>query len=66
MIYKLANSRPAQAVVTSDNSRRDDGDSGGAAGTSLAGKGAVSAIGNHACEIPFQFQSTGTVAETSA
>src|SRR5258706_7862836 len=46
MIYKLASSRPAQAVDTSDNSRRVDGDGGGAAGTSLAGVGAVSAIGN--------------------
>jgi len=63
MIYKLASSRPAQAVDTSDNSRGVDGDGGGAAGTSLAGMGAVSANGNHACEIPFQFQSTGAVAE---
>ncbi len=63
MIYKLASSRPAQAVDTSDNSRRVDGDSGGAAGTSLAGVGAVGANGNHPCEIPFQFQFTGTVAE---
>src|SRR5258706_7095849 len=60
MIYKLASSRPAQAVDTSNNSRRVDSDSGGAAGTSLAGVGAVSAIGNHACESPFQFQFTGT------
>ncbi len=59
MIYKLATSHPAQAVDTSDNSRRVDGDGGGAAGTSLAGVGAVSAIGNHACETPFQFQFTG-------
>src|SRR5258706_10081925 len=63
MIYKLASSRPAQAVDTSDNSRRVDGDGGGAAGTSLAGVGAVGAIGNHTCEIPLQFQSTGAVAE---
>jgi len=63
MIYKLASSHPAQAVDTSDNSRRVDGDSGGAAGTSLAGMGAVGAIGNHTCEIPLQFQSTGAVAE---
>ena len=41
MIYKLASSHPAQAVDTSDNSRRVDGDGGGAAGTSLAGVGAV-------------------------
>src|SRR5258706_11036911 len=63
MIYKLASSRPAQAVNTSDNSRRVDGDGGGAVGTSLAGVGAVSAIGNHTCEIPLQFQFTGAVTE---
>src|SRR5258706_13678067 len=63
MIYKLANSRPARAVDTSDNSRRVNGDGGGAAGTSLAGVGAVSAIGNQSCEIPFQVQSTGAVLE---
>src|SRR5258706_4743643 len=63
MIYKLASSRPAQAVDTSNNSRRVDGDGGGAAGTSLAGVGAVGGIGNHTCEIPLQFQSTGAVAE---
>ncbi len=63
MIYKLASSRPAQAVDTSDNSRGVDSDGGGAAGTSLAGVGAVSANGNHTSEIPFQFQSTGAVAE---
>ncbi len=54
MIYKLASSRPAQAVDTSDNGRRVDGDGGGAAGTSLAGVGAVSAIGNQPREIPLQ------------
>src|SRR5258706_748386 len=59
MIYKLTNSRPAQAVDTCDNGRRVDGDGGGAAGTSLAGVGAVSAIGNHTCGTPFQFQFTG-------
>src|SRR5258706_5664267 len=63
MIYKLASSRPAQAVDTSDNSRRVDGDGGGAAGTSLAGVGAVSAFGNQLREIPFQVQSTGAVLE---
>ncbi len=63
MIYKLASSHPTQAVDTSDNGRRVDGNGGGAAGTSLAGVGAVGAIGNHACEIPLLFQSTGTVAE---
>ncbi len=63
MIYKLANSHPAQAVDTSDNSRRVNGDGGGAAGTSLAGKGAVGAISNHPCEIPLQYQSISTVAE---
>src|SRR5258706_10636465 len=63
MIYKLASSRPAWAVDTSDNSRRVDSDGGGAAGTSLAGVGAVSAIGNQLCEIPFQLQSTGAVVE---
>src|SRR5258706_9341280 len=63
MIYKLASSCPARAVDTSDNSRRVDGDGGGAAGTSLAGVGAVSAIGNQSHEIPFQVQSTGAVLE---
>jgi len=66
MIYKLATSRPAQAVDTSDNSRRVDGDGGGAAGTSLAGVGAVSAIGNQSREIPFQVQSTGAVLEPTS
>src|SRR5258706_14570325 len=65
MLYKLASSRPARAVDTSDNSRRVDGDGGGAAGTSLAGVGAVSAIGNQLREIPFQVQSTGAVLETT-
>src|SRR5258706_15087377 len=59
MIYKLASSRPARAVDTSDNSRRVDGDGGGAAGTSLAGVGAVSAFGDQPCEIPSQVHSTG-------
>src|SRR5258706_7574589 len=63
MLYKLASSRPARAVDTSDNSRRVDGDGGGAAGTSLAGVGAVSALGNQLCEIPFQVRSTGAVLE---
>src|SRR5258706_1621558 len=58
MIYKLASSRPAQAVDTSNNGRRVDGDGGGAVGTSLAGVGAVSANRHHACEIPFQIQYT--------
>src|SRR5258706_2178404 len=66
MSYKLASSRPARAVDTSDNSRRVDGDGGGAAGTSLAGMGAVSAFGNQSCEIPFQVQSTGAVLEPTA
>src|SRR5258706_11536144 len=61
MIYKLATSRPPQAVDTSDNSRRPDGDGGGAAGTSLAGVGAVSAIGNQPCEIPLQVRSPAAV-----
>src|SRR5258706_255437 len=63
MFYKLVSSRPARAVDTSDNSRGVDGDGGGAAGTSLAGVGAVSANSNHSCEIPFQVQSTGAVLE---
>src|SRR5258706_10352641 len=66
MIYKLASSRPAWAVDTSDNSRRVDSDGGGAAGTSLAGVGAVSAIGNHTCETPFQVQYTSADLEPTA
>src|SRR5258706_2113799 len=66
MIYKLASSHPARAVDTSDNGRRVDGDGGGAAGTSLAGVGAVSAIGNQLREIPFQVQSTGAVLEPTS
>src|SRR5882757_3940947 len=66
MQNKLTTSRPAQAVDTPDNSMGVDGDSGGAAGTSLAGVGAVSALGNQPCEIPFQFQFTGADAELTA
>ena len=59
MSHKLATSRPAWAVGTSDNSRRLDGDGGRTAGTPLAGVGAVGASGNHACENPLRQASPG-------
>ena len=59
MTHKLATSRPAWAVETSDNSRRLDGDGGRTAGTPPAGVGAVGASGNHACEIPLRQASSG-------
>ena len=59
MSHKLATSRPAWAVETSDNSRRLDGDSGRTAGTPPAGVGAVGASSNHACEIPLHQASPG-------
>ena len=59
MSYKLATLRPAWAVETSDNSRRLDGDGGRTAGTPPAGVGAVSASGNHTCEIPLRQASPG-------
>ena len=63
MHFKLASSRPAKAVDTSDNSKRVDGDSGGTAGTSPVGMGAAGANSNHPCEIPLQPRSPGAVAE---
>ena len=59
MSHKLASSRPAWAVGTSDNSRRPDGDGGRTAGTPPAGVGAVGASGNHACENPLRQASPG-------
>ena len=59
MSHKLATSRPAWAVETSDNSRRLDGDGGRTAGTPLAGVGAAGASGNHACENPLRQASPG-------
>ena len=59
MNHKLATSHPAWAVETSDNSRRLDGDGRRTAGTPLAGVGAVSASGSHACEIPLRQASPG-------
>ena len=59
MNHKLATSRPAWAVGTSDNSRRPDGDGGRTAGTPLAGVGAAGALGNHACENPLRQASPG-------
>ena len=59
MSYKLATSRPAWAVGTSDNSRRPDSDGGRTAGTPPAGVGAVGASGNHACENPLRQASPG-------
>ena len=52
MTTKIATSRPAWAVGTSDNSRRLDGDGGRTAGTPPAGVGAVGASGNHTCKNP--------------
>ena len=66
MSFKLASSRPAKAVDTSDNSKRVDGDSGGTAGTSPVGVGAAGANGSHTCEIPLQLWSPGAVAEPIA
>ena len=59
MSHKLATSRPAWAVGTSDNSRRPDGDGGRTAGTPPAGVGAVGASGNHTCENPLRQASPG-------
>ena len=59
MSHKLATSRPAWAVGTSDNSRRPDGDGGRTAGTPSAGVGAAGALGNHACETPLCQASPG-------
>ena len=59
MITKLATSRPAWAVGTSDNSRGPDGDGGRTAGTPPAGVGAVGASGNHICENPLHQASSG-------
>ena len=59
MSHKLATSRPAWAVETSDNSRRLDGDGGRTAGTPPAGVGAAGASGNHACENPLRQASPG-------
>ena len=50
--FKLASSRPAQAVGYQAQGLRADGDSGATAGSSLVGVGAASANGNHTCEIP--------------
>ena len=50
--YKLASSRPTQAVGYQAQGLGADGDSGATAGGSLVGVGAASAKGNHACETP--------------
>ena len=63
MLYKLASSHPAQAVGTSDNSKRVDSSGRGTAGTSPAGVGAVGANGSQPCEIPPWPQSPGAVTE---
>ena len=49
-MYKLASSRPAQAVGTSDNCRRTDGDGRRTAGTPLVGVEATSANSSQPCE----------------
>ena len=50
--YKLASSRPAQAVGYPAQGRGTDGDGGPTAGRPLAGGGAVSASGNQSHETP--------------
>ena len=50
--FKIASSRPAQAVGYQAQGLGADGDGGATAGSSLVGVGAASAIGNHTCEIP--------------
>ena len=50
--FKLASSRPAQAVGYQAQGLGADGDGGATAGGSLVGEGATSAISNHTCEIP--------------
>ena len=50
--FKLASSRPAQAVGYQAQGLGADGDSGATAGGSLVGVGAASAKGNHTCETP--------------
>ena len=50
--YKLASSRPAQAVGYPAQGCGADGDGGPTAGRPLTGVGAVSALGNQPCEIP--------------
>ena len=50
--FKLASSRPAQAVGYQAQGLGADGDGGATAGGSLVGVGATSANGNHTCETP--------------
>jgi len=59
MNYKLATSRPAQAVVTPDNHTGHDGDGGRTAGTPPAGVGAVGASGSQPCEASLHQASPG-------
>ena len=61
-MYKLASSRPAQAVGTSNNRRRTDGDGGRTAGTPLVGVEATSANGSQPCETLPPLASTGVPA----
>ena len=61
--YKLATSRPAQAVGTSDNSRRTDSNSGVTVGNPPAGVGAAGALGGHNGEIPLLQASPGVPVE---
>ena len=49
-MYKLASSRPAWAVGTSDNHRRTDGNGGRTAGTPLVGVEATSANSSQPCK----------------
>ena len=50
--YKLASSRPAQAVGYQAQSLGVNSNSGATAGGSLVGVGATSANSNHTCKIP--------------
>ena len=59
MKFKLATSRPAQAVVTPNNSTGHDSDGGRTAGTPPVGVGATGASGNHPCETPLCQASPG-------
>ena len=59
LMFKLASSRPAQAVGTSDNRRRADGDGGRTAGTPPDGGEASGANGNHNCENLLRHASPG-------
>jgi len=62
---KLTTSHPTQAVGTSDNGRRPDGDGRVTAGNPLVGVGAAGADGGHPCKIPLLQASPGMPEEPS-